>query len=439
VPGWWWLVGLSLLAAFAPYAAEAMYAARVAGAIARGCGVAASGSAWPGTGTARRAPAAGAASPTVSVVVAARDEAASIGATVSALQAQDHPALEIVLVDDRSTDGTGDLMDALAASGRQGARPAPGPPPIRVVRVRDLPPGWLGKNHALWRGARLARGRWLLFTDADVRLHPAAVGAAVRFAEERRLDHLALGPALTARGFGLQAWVSVGLLTILTFLSPRSMNRPSSRRGYGVGAFNLVRRSAYEAIGTHRAIALRPDDDVRLGLRLRRAGFRQWAAAEPALARVEWYGSLGEAIRGLEKNAFAVLNYRPAVLALAVAGTAALFVGPCVGAALVPGPAAWVFRADVAVQWATVATVSALFVVPGRPARAAAVALAYPWAALVFAYAMARSGWLALARGSVEWRGTRYDLGALRSQTGQGAGGGSGPNGRRRPFRQRRP
>jgi hypothetical protein len=343
--------------------------------------------------------------------VAARDEAARIDATVASLLAQDGCALEIILVDDRSTDGTGARMDAHAADARPGRA-------VRVLHVRRLPPGWLGKNHALWRGAALARGRWLLFTDGDVWLHPAAIATAVRFAEERGLDHLAVGPALEARGFPLQAWIAVALLAILTFLSPLRMNRPGSRGAYGVGAFNLVRRRAYEAVGTHRAIALRPDDDVRLGLRLRRAGFRGWAAAEPALAAVEWYGSVGEAVRGLEKNTFAVLGYRPGLLAAAVAGILVLLLGPPTGSVLAPGPAAWLFRADALLQWAAVAVMAGTFVVPGRPLRAAAVAAVYPLAGVAFAYAMARSGWLALRRGAIEWRGTRYDLRRLRAHTG---------------------
>jgi hypothetical protein len=394
-----WLLAAALAAATAPHVAEAAYALRTANALARGAGRA--------PGDAAPAPSR---EPLVSVVVAARDEAAGIAATVRALRAQDLPGLEVVVVDDRSTDGTGALVDALAAE--------PAGHPVRALHVRELPPGWLGKNHALWRGAALARGRWLLFTDGDVWLHPGAVRVAVGFAEARRLDHLTLGPALRAPGYALQAWIALALLAILTFLSPRAMNRPRSGRGYGVGAFNLVRRSAYEAIGTHRAIALRPDDDLRLGLRLRRAGFRQWAAAEPALVSVQWYPTLGAAIRGLEKNAFAVLGYRPALLAAAVAGLLALFLGPLLGAAAAPGGAAWLFAAVAAAQWAAVAAVAATFVVPGRPARAAAVALAYAPAALAFAYAMARSGAIALLRGSVQWRGTRYPLQRLRGQTG---------------------
>ncbi len=344
----------------------------------------------------------------VSVIIAARNEAPHIAAAASSLLAQDHPDLEFIVVDDRSTDGTGALIDQLAATD----------PRVQPVHIRDLPRGWLGKNHALATGAARATGPWLLFADADVRLHPTAVRRALAFAEARRLDHLTIGPAMTARGYWLQAWVALTVMMVMSFVSPRRMNHPRGRAGFGVGAFNLVRRTAYEASGTHRALALRPDDDVCLGMRLRHQGFRQWAAAEPDLAEVEWYPTIAAAVHGLEKNAFAVLNYRPSLVAAATAATLAMFLGPLAGALLLHGAQAWPYRATALLQAATVWLYATTFVVPHRPWRAALVALAYPVAALLYTYAMARSAVVALTRRGITWRDTFYPLDELRRHTG---------------------
>ena len=386
----WYLAGAALLAALASLAVEALYVTRVSGALAS-----------------RSLPTA-AHLPRVSVIVAARDEARRFADAARSLLAQEYPDIEWILVDDRSTDGTGRLIDEAAAHDHR----------VQAVHIRHLPDGWLGKNHALATGAARASGQWLLFTDGDVWLHPTALRRAIDVAAARGLDHLTIGPAMTADGYWLQSWVTFTLMMVLTFLSPRRMNRPHGPGGFGIGAFNLIRRTAYEAIGTHRAIALRPDDDVRLGMRLRRHGFRQWAAAEPDLVRVQWYPSISEAVRGLEKNAFAVLDYRPAALAAATAGCLALTLGPLAGALLLHGAVAWLFRAAAALEAVTVWGYAVRFVVPGRPWRAALVACAYPVAGLVYTYAMARSAGIALTRGGITWRGTFYPLDQLRRHTG---------------------
>ena len=132
--------------------------------------------------------------PAVSVIVAARDEAAGIEAAMGSLLALDYPALEVIAVDDRSGDATGAILDRLAAHDRR----------LRVLHVRELPPGWLGKNHAVALGAREARGELLLFTDADVEFAPAALRSAVSILEAEELDHLALGPGLRLPG----AWIA---------------------------------------------------------------------------------------------------------------------------------------------------------------------------------------------------------------------------------------
>lgn len=341
--------------------------------------------------------------PRVSAIVAACNEARAIEGAVRSLLRQDYPNLEVVLVNDRSTDGTGEIMDRLAREF----------PQVTVVHIDRLPEGWLGKNHALWVGARHASGEILLFTDADVHYDPTTVRRAVAFLERRRLDHLTLAPDLTVRGYWLEAWVAFFVMAFLAYMTPYRTNHPRSKVGMGIGAFNMIRRTAYEAIDTHRAISLRPDDDLRLGQRLKRMGHSSCVAMARGLLSVEWYTSLREAMRGLEKNAFAGLGYNLGMVLFAVVGVLTIMVWPYVALFLTGGWTLALYAGAILLQLALYVLVNGA----GVP-RTYQVALAYPVAALLFAYAVARATYLTLRRGGITWRGTFYPLALLRSQSG---------------------
>jgi len=238
--------------------------------------------------------------PRLSVVVPARDEGSTIGRALGSLLAQDYPDLEVIVVDDRSSDTTGDVLREIAAKDGR----------LMVLRVDELPAGWLGKNHAMWRGAARASGKWLLFTDADVVFAQGALRHGVAYAAAESLDHLTLAPRLVARGLALRAFVAFFGYAFIALWGAYLANDPKSKRGVGIGAFNLVRSSAYERIGTMRALSLRPDDDIRLGRRLRGFGFRQRVLNGNALLSVEWYPSLCAAISGLEKSMYSSMEYR---------------------------------------------------------------------------------------------------------------------------------
>lgn len=341
--------------------------------------------------------------PRLSVIVPACNEAETIEGGVRSLLQQDYPNLELILIDDRSTDETGAIIDRLA---RQF-------PQLRAIHIRHLPDGWLGKNHALWVGAREATGDILLFTDADVHFHPTTLRRAVAFLLHRQLDHLTLAPELRARGYVLEAWVAFFLMAFLAYKTPYRANDPKSKVGIGVGAFNMVRREAYERMGTHQAISLRPDDDLRLGQRMKRMGMRSNVADGHRLLSVEWYPSLSEAIRGLEKNVFAGLEYSVPLLLSSVLGMLAIMVWPYIALALSSGWTLALYGAAILLQLA-------LFVLCTFPLGARSLYLApfYPVAALLMAYTFARSAYLTFRRGGIVWRGTFYPLALLRSQSG---------------------
>ncbi len=340
------------------------------------------------------------ANPRVSVVLAARDEAGHIGPAMESILDQDYPALEVVAVDDRSTDGTGEILDRMAE----------GHPRLRVLHIETLPDGWLGKNHALHRGAAMAGGELLLFTDADVILHPDAVTRAVALLERDRLDHLAVAPRILAGSAPATMTVAVFLALFSTIMRPWKARDPDSRFAIGIGAFNLVRATAYRAIDGHRSVALRPDDDVRLGRALKEAGFRQAAAIGTRMAEVEWYPTLRAMARGLRKNAFAVVEYRLSLVAAGTLVPMAFIFWPVIALGVTTGPVWWLNAGVVAIGATTIFATARAHRMP------AWTALAYPLASAFLLWIVWAAALRAVRRGAIEWRGTEYDLDTLRGR-----------------------
>ena len=345
--------------------------------------------------------------PRLSVVIPARDEGSAIGRAVRSLLTQDYPSFEVIVVDDRSSDATGEVLRETAE--RDGR--------LQVLRVDELPAGWLGKNHALWRGAERANGEWLLFTDADVVFAQGALRRAVAYAVGEKLDHLTLAPRLVARGFALRAFVAFFGYAFIALWGAYLANDPKSKRGVGIGAFNLIRREAYERIGTMRALSLRPDDDIRLGRRLRGFGFRQRVLNGNEVLSVEWYPSLGAAISGLEKSMYSGLEYRVVDAIGVLLYLLATMVWPFVGVVLLGG-------VDRVLLGIVVVCLMAALLETYRQSMSArlapstlVIALLLPFSALCFAWAILRSVYLAETRG-VRWRGTTYPLALLRAQSG---------------------
>jgi hypothetical protein len=177
----------------------------------------------------------------------------------------------------------------------------------------------------MYLGAASSGGEWLLFTDADVRFSPLCLACAVDYATRKGLHHLTLSPEILAGGVLLKGFVAAFTLIFTMTQRPWRAPDPYAKESVGVGAFNLISREAYEEIGAHRARAMRPDDDMKLAKLVKKKGFRQGVAYGTGLVSVEWHRSLKEAVHGLEKSAFAGVDYRPEVAAL---GVALLFLTP---------------------------------------------------------------------------------------------------------------
>lgn len=334
--------------------------------------------------------------PTLSVLLAASNEAHTLPEALDALLAQDYPGLQVVAVDDRSTDGTGDLLQERAAHD----------PRLLALQVRELPDGWLGKNHALHVAGSAAAGDLLLFTDADVVFAPGGLARAVAWFQQEGADHLALAPTIVARGFWEQVLVSLFGVGFTMRFPPDRAARPGDPVAIGVGAFNLVRAQVWRELGGHRRLAMQVIDDMLLAALVKRSGRRSLFAEATGLLRVRWVVGLLGVVRGLEKNAYAGLAYSPWETGVAAGALLLGTVGPAVGALLgYPGAL---------VAWAGMAACS--FAGSRTLGLSPWTGLAWPVAGPVMAWTLVRSAWLAETRGAIEWRGTRYPLDRLRAE-----------------------
>jgi glycosyltransferase involved in cell wall biosynthesis len=348
----------------------------------------------------------------LSVVVPARNEEEHVGAGLSSLRQSQDVDLDVIAVDDRSEDRTGAIMDALQQEQRPGMR-------YVVEHVRELPPGWLGKPHAMACGAALAHGEWLLFTDADVVFAEDALARALTYVEQEGGDHLLVVPTVITRSAGER--MMLPFLHVLSIWGPRlwRVADARSRDAVGVGAFNLMRRSTYEALGGWERLRMEVLEDVSMGVLIKQAGFRSRVVTGRDLVRIRWAHGARGIVTNLSKNVFSAFRFR---IGLIAAGTAALtvmcllpFAGIVIG--LVWGRA-WL--------WPSLVSLAALAAVYWRyrwfaDADGAITMLwlpAFPVATLVFIYAMARSTALTLVHGGVEWRGTFYSLRELREHMG---------------------
>lgn len=339
--------------------------------------------------------------PLVSVIVPACNEAGVIRACLESLAAQDYPHVEIIAIDDRSTDDTGRIMDEVAA--RQSR--------VRVIHNRELPAGWLGKSHANFLGASAAAGAWLLFTDGDILFQPDAIRLAVAHVENEEIDHLALFPGLITGGYWEAAMCCCFGVAFMVFCKPWRLRDPTRPDAVcGVGAFNLVSRRAYDAIGTHRRLKLEVGDDWKLGKLLKHGGFVSDALGGWPHVRVRWHVGLRGVVRGLEKNAFCGADYRVGRALKQTALMLAWGLTPLAGMAMAPGLTRALFGAWFAMQAGVLALAAR------KQGKTAAAGFAFPVVCAAMAFAVARSTALTVYRGGVRWRGTFYPLADLRRE-----------------------
>lgn len=339
----------------------------------------------------------------ITVIVPACNEEESIQVTLRSLLASTGVRLEIIAVDDRSTDKTGSLMDEVAAE----TAGDNGPHTLRALHLTELPAGWLGKPHALGRAAEHATAPWLLFTDADVTFAPRALELALRKATAEKADQFALMLTLIRHSASEAVMQATAQALAQWSLRLWKVSDPRARDSFGAGGFNMVRTEMFRRLGGMTSLRMEVVEDLSLASMVKSAGGRSIVALGPELAKIRWIQGVFGIVGNMEKNGLAIFRYRLGV---------ALFV--CVGLAIdVILPLA----AIAAGGWATVAGlltylgIALTYHANRRMNQVPAVAaVLFAPAAAIIGYGFLRSVILTLRRSGVIWRGTHYPLSELR-------------------------
>lgn len=337
----------------------------------------------------------------VSVLVPARNEEQAIGHTLASLLASTGVALEIIAIDDRSTDGTAAAMHAAAAC-------VPGTAhSLRVIQNRTLAPDWLGKPHALNLGLAQATAPWVLLTDGDGYFASQAIARAVYMAQQRGSDHLALIPTQIDKHPGEQAVMAT--LQAMAGFTVRfwQTENPRTRDAMGVGVFNLFRRTALDAVGGLASVRMAVVEDVLLAQKVKRAGLRSTTVCGLGQLRIHWIEGWFGVVRVLEKNAFAGTGFRLPLVLFAIAGMLVQILVPLLAIAA----GGWALLAGLA----TYASIAIVFQA-NRRMNGADVRQAWLFAPAlaVVCWAFVRSTAKTLRRGGIEWRGSFYPTAQLR-------------------------
>lgn len=335
----------------------------------------------------------------LAIVVPACNEEDSIEQALRRLIALDYSNYQVIAVDDRSSDRTGAIMDSVAASsdGR-----------LKVVHITELPAGWLGKTHAMWSAARQSDSDWILFTDADVMFRPDGLRRTIAYAETAPADHVVLLPKIIMKSAGEKMMVGFFQLLFVFGHRPWKVSDPKAKDHIGVGAFNLVRRSTYEAIGTYEALKFEVVDDMKLGKVIKNAGFRQRVVFGDDLIEIRWAKGARGVVNNLTKNFFAVMSFQAWRAIGGSVAMAILNLLPFWGVLFAPG-------------WARIPyalTLASMFLLYAGIWRKVEISpwyfLLHPVSTLLFIYTMLRSMIVTLWNGGVEWRGTFYPLEELK-------------------------
>jgi len=338
--------------------------------------------------------------PGVSVIIPACNEADTLESAIGSKLASGYPDLEFILIDDRSTDSTGEIIERLA---REDDR-------IRAIKIDKLPEGWLGKPYALKRGTEIAKGEWLLFTDADVHFSPGIIGKAVSFAEDRGLGQLGIIPRLWSKNFSANVLLSVFMRTYGFGGKLWAADNPKIDSFTGVGAFNLVRRSAYDKSEGFDWLKCEVGDDIAVGKLIKRAGGKTMIATAYDDLAVEWYDSVSGIIFGLERVMFTTVGNFSFI-------KSALFALVYLILELLPFWGIFAFRSPILLGLCSFMIALGFFnaVNMNRWSKGPILpALLFPLGALIYGAMIIRGGWLGWRRGGIYWRGTFYPAKVLK-------------------------
>ncbi len=358
-----------------------------------------------------RNPVGASSNPRVSIIVPARNEERDIEQSLNWLLGLDYDNYDVIAVNDRSTDQTGEIMERVAQDQNphfsQRTREM-GHPVLKVIHHQELPAGWLGKTHAMWTATNEASGEWLLFTDADVLFKADSVRRALVYAEAEKADHVVLFPRMIMKTPGEYMMIAFFQTMFVFGHRPWKVADPKSRDHMGVGAFNLMRHSAYESIGTYEALRMEVLDDMKLGKVVKNAGFAQRNVFGGDLISIRWANGAMGVVNNLTKNFFAVLSFQWPRTLISAVGLAFLNLMPFLGV--------WLAHGWERLPYA-VALGSMFSIYMGMSWRSGVPAyyfLLHPVSTVLFVYTLMRSMFHTLWNDGIVWRGTRYPLEELR-------------------------
>ena len=337
--------------------------------------------------------------PHVNIVIPACNEEDGIESAVQSLLLQDYPNFKIILVNDRSNDNTGEIIDRLAKDER-----------VKAVHITELPENWLGKVHAQSVALNEVNAEWVLFTDADINFKPGALKKAVSYVLNKNADHLALLPMVLTQSYWLEVIIHTFGLMFLFSTRVHELEKPDTQTFIGVGAFNLVKKSTLEQSKGLEWLRMEVADDVGMGLLIKRAGGKSVFAMATKLLSVAWYPSIRAMFVGLEKNLFgAGMHYQIIRLLFMVSLMWLLILAPF--DVLATSTPAWL---DV-LAFFTLLWIPVMMII-GKITSGArySIGLFIPLGQIIISLMMLWSGMTCLFRGGIIWRGTLYPIKKLK-------------------------
>lgn len=334
----------------------------------------------------------------LAVIIAVRNEENDLAQALESMCNLHYEHYRLIVINDRSTDSTPEILAGFEKRYSH----------LTVIHITELPAGWLGKNHALYKGYQASTEEWMLFTDADIRYAPDTVNKAMQYCLDYQLDHLTVLPEVKSRSAFFNSIMDTFKIMLTVKLKPWAARNPKSKAYFGVGAFNLVKRRAYEKAGTHKRIALRPDDDLKLGECIKSSGLKQDVAFGDQLLSLEWYTSVKAFINGLMKNTFSTVNYNFPKVVLLCLTTLFVFV--------IPIPLLLIAGGTTERLFAIILLVSqiCLFVFTRGMRGVWWYALMMPVAGSIMVYIMWVSAVRTLRQGGIYWRDSFYSLAELK-------------------------
>jgi glycosyltransferase involved in cell wall biosynthesis len=339
--------------------------------------------------------------PRISIIVPARDEEDEIESALRSLVNLEWHNYEVIAINDRSADRTGELMEHVAREHDVRKK-------LKIIHLRDLPEGWLGKPHAMLKGVEQATGDWLLFTDADVVFRPDALRRAMAYVEKSGADHLVIFPTHVDWSVSKKIMLAGFNMLFVFGHRPWKTADPKSKDHMGVGAFNLVKRSVYDAVGGVEKLRMEIIEDMRLGKLVKESGFAQRNVLGRDLLLLPWGSGALAIIANLTKNFFALMQFSVARAVGAIFLLLFFNILPFIGIWMAPGFAKSGFAVSLAAIFCLYIGMS--WNMPIWPYYF----FFHPISTGLLVYTMLKSMTHTLRNDGVIWRGTRYSLAELR-------------------------